>query len=116
MVTSRSRKVHAGQVVALDGPIPSGLPAPPDADAEVAVPVVWSDDDVIVVDKPAGVVVHPGAGNQEGTLVHGLLARFPDLAAWTTGQPGPARASCTGSTRGPRGCSWWPGPRSPGRR
>jgi 23S rRNA pseudouridine1911/1915/1917 synthase len=86
VVTSRSRKVHAGQVVALDGPIPSGRPAPPDADAEVAVPVVWSDEHVIVVDKPAGVVVHPGAGNQEGTLVHGLLARFPDLAQ-DTGSP-----------------------------
>ncbi len=86
VVTSRSRKVHAGQVVALDGPIPSGVPAPPDADAEVAVPVVWSDEHVIVVDKPAGVVVHPGAGNQEGTLVHGLLARFPDLAQ-DTGSP-----------------------------
>jgi 23S rRNA pseudouridine1911/1915/1917 synthase len=52
----------------------------PGADADVAVPVVWSDDQVIVVDKPAGVVVHPGAGNPVGTLVHGLLARFPDLA------------------------------------
>ena len=104
MVTSRSRKVHAGQVVALDGPIPSGAPAPPDADAEVDVPVVWSDDEVIVVDKPAGVVVHPGAGNQEGTLVHGLLARFPDLARGRTGRPPTGRASCTGWTRAPRGC------------
>jgi 23S rRNA pseudouridine1911/1915/1917 synthase len=33
-----------------------------------------------VVDKPAGLVVHPGAGHQQGTLVHGLLARWPDLA------------------------------------
>ncbi len=40
--------------MALDGPIPPGAPAPPDADAEVEVPVVWSDDEVIVVDKPAG--------------------------------------------------------------
>ena len=36
---------------------------------------------VAVVDKPAGLVVHPGAGHDEGTLVGGLLARFPDLAA-----------------------------------
>jgi len=35
---------------------------------------------VIVVDKPAGVVVHPGAGQRSGTLVQGLLARFPELA------------------------------------
>ncbi len=44
------------------------------------VTVVWSDDEVIVVDKPAGLVVHPGAGNRSGTLIQGLLARFPDLA------------------------------------
>jgi 23S rRNA pseudouridine1911/1915/1917 synthase len=41
---------------------------------------VYEDDQVIVVDKPAGLVVHPGAGQQSGTLVHGLLARVPDLA------------------------------------
>ena len=34
----------------------------------------------VVIDKPAGLVVHPGAGNNEGTLVNGLLARFPDIA------------------------------------
>ena len=42
--------------------------------------VVHADDDVAVVDKPAGLVVHPGAGHVEGTLVGGLLDRFPDLA------------------------------------
>jgi len=43
--------------------------------------VVFADDDLIVVDKPAGLVVHPGAGNPAGTLVQGLLARFPEVAA-----------------------------------
>jgi 23S rRNA pseudouridine1911/1915/1917 synthase len=43
--------------------------------------VVHQDADVIVVDKPAGLVVHPGAGHRTGTLVHGLLARFPELPA-----------------------------------
>jgi 23S rRNA pseudouridine1911/1915/1917 synthase len=42
--------------------------------------VVHADDDLAVVDKPAGLVVHPGAGHHEGTLVGGLLSRFPDLA------------------------------------
>jgi 23S rRNA pseudouridine1911/1915/1917 synthase len=41
--------------------------------------VVHADDLVAVVDKPAGLVVHPGAGHDVGTLVGGLLARFPDL-------------------------------------
>jgi 23S rRNA pseudouridine1911/1915/1917 synthase len=49
--------------------------------AEPGVPfdVVHADPDVAIVDKPAGLVVHPGAGHDTGTLVGGLLARFPDL-------------------------------------
>ena len=43
--------------------------------------MVHADADVIVVDKPAGLVVHPGAGNEGGTLVNGLLHAFPELAA-----------------------------------
>ncbi len=45
----------------------------------VPLAVVYEDDDVVVVDKPAGLVVHPGAGHRDGTLVNGLLARY-DLA------------------------------------
>ncbi|HYM49621.1 MAG TPA: RluA family pseudouridine synthase [Candidatus Limnocylindrales bacterium] len=41
------------------------------------LPVVYEDEDLLVLDKPAGLVVHPGPGHQEGTLVHGLLARGP---------------------------------------
>jgi 23S rRNA pseudouridine1911/1915/1917 synthase len=55
----------------------SGGVRPDDA---VSVEVVYVDDELIVVDKPAGMVVHPGAGQREGTLVAGLLARFPELA------------------------------------
>jgi 23S rRNA pseudouridine1911/1915/1917 synthase len=42
--------------------------------------VAYESADVIVVDKPAGVVMHPGAGVRDGTLVNGLLERFPELA------------------------------------
>ncbi len=49
-------------------------------DSDVRFVVVHEDDLVAVVDKPAGLVVHPGAGHDSGTLVGGLLARFPDLA------------------------------------
>jgi 23S rRNA pseudouridine1911/1915/1917 synthase len=45
---------------------------------------VHADHDVAVIDKPAGLVVHPGAGHAEGTLVGGLLAMFPDLADLVT--------------------------------
>jgi 23S rRNA pseudouridine1911/1915/1917 synthase len=60
------------------GPAP-GPDEGPTGDAGVEVDVVWSDELVVVVNKPAGLVVHPGAGNRTGTLVQGLLARFPDL-------------------------------------
>ena len=51
------------------------------ADTGVNVVVVHEDADLVVVDKPAGVVVHPGAGNRTGTLVQGLLARYPEMAS-----------------------------------
>jgi 23S rRNA pseudouridine1911/1915/1917 synthase len=54
-------------------------------DADVPVPVVHEDADLLVVDKPAGVVVHPGAGTTGGTLVHGVLARYPEVRP--VGQP-----------------------------
>jgi 23S rRNA pseudouridine1911/1915/1917 synthase len=47
---------------------------------DVAFAVVHADHLVVVVDKPPALVVHPGAGHGAGTLVGGLLARFPDLA------------------------------------
>ncbi|MEY4174415.1 MAG: pseudouridine synthase RluD, partial [Actinomycetota bacterium] len=61
---------------------PELLPGPeaPAADPAVEFTVVHADEHLIVVDKPAGLVVHPGAGNPDGTLVNGLLARFPEIA------------------------------------
>jgi 23S rRNA pseudouridine1911/1915/1917 synthase len=46
---------------------------------EVPFEVVFADPSMVVVNKPAGVVVHPAPGNERGTLVNGLLARFPEL-------------------------------------
>ena len=83
-VGTRSRRVKAGDVLEVDLPSPSA-PAPA-GDARVTVTVVYADNQVIVVDKAAGMIVHPGAGHPDGTLVHGLLAAFPDLAG--LGQPG----------------------------
>ena len=52
----------------------------PQPDPGVRFSVVHEDADVIVIDKPAGVVVHPGAGQRVGTLVNGLLSRYPEMA------------------------------------
>jgi 23S rRNA pseudouridine1911/1915/1917 synthase len=71
-------RLNEGQEVAVDpGKVPAeSVPGP---DPSVEFGVIYADDTVIVVDKPAGLVVHPGAGNADGTLVNGLLARFPDI-------------------------------------
>jgi 23S rRNA pseudouridine1911/1915/1917 synthase len=52
----------------------------PEAEAGIEFRLVHVDPELALVDKPAGLVVHPGAGHQRGTLVGGLLAEFPDLA------------------------------------
>ena len=84
VATSRSARVAEGDLVELDVDLGSG-PAALVPSPEVEVPLVHVDEDLLVVDKPAGLVVHPGAGHTTGTLVQGLLARFPELAA--VGEP-----------------------------
>ncbi len=73
-------RLEAGSLVVIDAPEVSVAPGP-EPEAEVTVPVVFVDDSVIVVDKPDDMVVHPGNGHDRGTMVSGLLARYPDLAA-----------------------------------
>ena len=57
----------------------------PQPDPTVAVDVLHEDDHVVVINKPVGLVVHPAAGHGTGTLVNGLLARYPAIAG--VGQP-----------------------------
>jgi len=79
-VTKGSIRVEDGATLEIDAaPVPQASQLA--ADPTIAVDVVYEDEDLVVVDKPAGLVVHPGAGNREGTLVQGLLARYPELAA-----------------------------------
>lgn len=53
----------------------------PDAPEPVALSVVHEDESLVVINKPVGLVVHPGAGNPGGTLLNGLLHRYPELAS-----------------------------------
>lgn len=78
-VTTRSRRLAEGEVVTISGSPPQPLAI--EADTTVPVDAIFADDDVVVVNKPAGLVVHPGAGHAVGTLAHGLVARFPELAS-----------------------------------
>ena len=78
VVTTKSRRVTEGDTVTLDHEVSPGQ-RPPAAQAELGLTVVFSDDSIVVVDKPAGVVVHPAPGHADGTLVNALLARYPEL-------------------------------------
>jgi 23S rRNA pseudouridine1911/1915/1917 synthase len=69
-VTDASRKVRAGESFVIT--VPPAEPAVPAAQ-DLSLTVVYEDDQVIVIDKPAGLVVHPAAGNPDRTLVNALL-------------------------------------------
>jgi len=78
----KGRRLAAGEVVrVVAGPEPDALPVAGDVEIDVR----YEDADVLVLAKPAGVVVHPGAGHASGTLVNGLLAGYPEIAA--VGEP-----------------------------
>ncbi len=78
---ARARRLQAGETLEIALPPAHAAELALAPDAGVAFGVVHEDPAFVVVDKPAGVVVHPGAGQRTGTLAAGLLARFPDLAA-----------------------------------
>ena len=71
-----SRLLQRGDRVVVRVPPPSPLDLEPEA---IPLSIVYEDHDLLVVDKPAGMAVHPGAGRSRHTLVNALLARCPDL-------------------------------------
>ena len=89
-------RVNAGGTIALD--------LPPVQDVEIKaenipLSVVFEDNELIVLDKPAGLVVHPAAGNWSGTLVNALIAHCGDSLSGVGGEK--RRESCIASTRTP---------------
>ena len=72
-----SLKVRSGEAVEVAlAPRPSEAANRPE---DIALPVVHEDEDLLVVDKPAGLVVHPGSGNWSGTMLNALLHRAPEV-------------------------------------
>jgi len=63
--------VAAGDTITID--VPQAVAAEP-AGEDIALDIVYEDDDIIVIDKPSGLVVHPAAGHEAGTLVNALIA------------------------------------------
>nr|WP_210277767.1 RluA family pseudouridine synthase [Microvirga lupini] len=74
-VLDSNRKVGGGARIGLNVPPP--VPAEP-AGEVMALNIVYEDDDVIVIDKPPGLVIHPAAGHDSGTLVNALIAHCGD--------------------------------------
>jgi 23S rRNA pseudouridine1911/1915/1917 synthase len=81
LVAGRAAKanqaVKPGQEISIDVPEPIDAAPLPEA---LPLPIVYQDKDLIVVDKPAGMVVHPAAGHEGGTLVNALLHHVDDLS------------------------------------
>ncbi|MES2917321.1 MAG: 23S rRNA pseudouridine(1911/1915/1917) synthase RluD [Pseudomonadota bacterium] len=71
-----SEKVAGGESLALVAELAVETPAMPQ---DIPLNIVYEDEALLVVDKPAGLVVHPGAGNPDGTLMNALLHHWPDL-------------------------------------
>jgi len=72
-----SRGITRGERITILLPPPEPLEARPET---IPLRIVYEDEEVIVIDKPAGLTVHPAPGHPSGTLVNALLAHCPDLA------------------------------------
>jgi len=72
-----SFKLRGGEKISVIVPPP--VPIEPEAEA-IPLEILYEDHDIVVVNKPAGMVVHPGAGNKSGTLVNALLGHCTDLS------------------------------------
>jgi 23S rRNA pseudouridine1911/1915/1917 synthase len=81
-----SQRLEGGEVIRLLVPPPES-PAEPEPET-IPLQVLYEDEHVAVVDKPAGMVVHPAFGHQSGTLVNAVLARWPQIADFA--EPGRA--------------------------
>ncbi len=87
-VTVNGRQVKASFRLAGGETIWIKIPVP-DADREpqpevIPLVILYEDDQVVVIDKPAGMVVHPAFGHTSGTLVNAVLARWPEVASFST--------------------------------
>lgn len=71
------QKVQTGERIVLEVPPPTPLELTPE---KIPLHIVYEDADVMVIDKPAGLTVHPAPGHGSGTLVNAILAHCPDLA------------------------------------
>ena len=114
---AKSARLSGGETVTVDVPQLRETALPPQ---DIPLDVVYEDDDVIVVNKPTGLVVHPAPGHPDGTLVNALLHHCGDSLSGIGGEKRCAPASSTASTAIPAASSsppkttppTWPSARS----
>jgi len=85
VATKASYRLQAGDEIAVRIPSPEEPELVPQP---IPIKVVYEDEDLVVVEKPAGMVVHPAHGHEDGTLVNALLVRYPDLPMDEEKRPG----------------------------
>jgi 23S rRNA pseudouridine1911/1915/1917 synthase len=85
VVTRAATKLRGGEKVTVTVPAPAPVELIPE---DLPLALLYDDDDLCVVDKPAGLVVHPGAGHARGTVANALLHRFPGLSISGERRPG----------------------------
>ena len=83
-----SDKVRAGDVVRVEIAEQKTIIAADNVSSDFDLDILFEDDDIIVINKPRGVVMYPSAGNKTGTLVQNILAHTPLAAAGGATRPG----------------------------
>ena len=99
----KNDRLEPGDTIDVTIPEPKPLEAVP---TKMDLEIAYEDEDVLVINKPKGLVVHPAAGHEDDTLVNGLLYARGDSLSGING----VRASSTALTRTPPAC--WPLPKT----
>jgi 23S rRNA pseudouridine1911/1915/1917 synthase len=76
VVTKPREKIYGGETISIKAEVAAEVYFEPQ---NIALNIVYEDDDILVINKPAGFVVHPGAGNPDGTVLNALLHHCPSI-------------------------------------
>jgi 23S rRNA pseudouridine1911/1915/1917 synthase len=74
-------KIKGNEIIVLDVSYPTSEDL---ISEDMNLNIIYEDDDLVIIDKPSGIVVHPGVGHRTGTLVNGLISRMPYI--WNVGE------------------------------
>jgi 23S rRNA pseudouridine1911/1915/1917 synthase len=77
VLTRAREKMYGGEIITINAEVEAELRFEPQ---DIALNIVYEDDDILVINKPAGLVVHPGAGNPDGTVLNALLHHCPEIS------------------------------------